>query len=316
MKSVKIMFVAVALLITVSAFSEGLGVIPMSARQLGMGGAGIAVADDAFAWTVNPAGLANLASKPKEGAKWSWDVAGSYGQSNSIDFGPVDEKVKYWDIDFGACDPAAGMGFGGGWAEGKIDPVKADIYGAGFGMKLRSEACKGLSWGVNVQRAKVDVDTGDPDDDFSGSKTLFNAGLMYEVPIAEGKAIKLGLVVNDVTDELGDAVGGGPVGSFIGRTWSMGVALPVSDKLTLAIDNRGVGETLHIWNAGLEWKSNGWAARVGDWDGSLTLGAGYKGTNWFVDAAYGNAPINKVMGLIGGSAPKINLSAITVGMNF
>ena len=175
-------------------------------------------------------------------------------------------------------------------------------------MKLRSESCKGLSWGVNVERAKYDADTVGGG---SGGKTLFNAGLMYDVPVAEGKAIKLGLVVNDVTDELGVASG-----IPIGRTWSMGVALPVSDKITLAIDNRGVGEILHIWNAGLEWKSNGWAVRAGDWDGSLTLGAGYKGKNWFVDAAYGAAPVNKILGMVGPGAPKINLSAITVGANF
>jgi long-subunit fatty acid transport protein len=325
MKSVKIMLVVFALLITVSAFCEGVGIVPMSARQLGMGGAGIAVADDAFAWTQNPAGLASLATKPKEGAKWSWDVAGSYTQSSDLF---ADTKVKAWDIDFGACDPAEGMGFGAGWADAKIDPVKLDIFGAGFGMKVRSESCKGLAWGVNVQRAKLDSDSANSENSFSGSKTLFNAGLMYEVPIAENKAIKLGLVVNDVTNELDDAVGNignigniGNVGnvsniatSFVGRTWSMGFALPVSDKLTLAVDNRGIGQVLHIWSAGLEWKSNGWAVRAGDWDGSLTVGAGYRGKNWYIDAAYGNSPTNKVVNLLGG--PTVNFTAVTVGANF
>jgi len=321
------MIVVVALLITVSAFSEGLGLIPMSARQLGMGGAAIAVADDAFAWTQNPAGLASLASKPKEGAKWTWDVAGSYTQSNNLSFDEdFSERIKAWDIDFAANDPEQGIGFGGGWADAKLDPVKIDLYGAGFGMKLRSEACKGLSWGVNVQRAKLDVD----EEDISGSKTIFNAGLMYEVPIAENKAIKLGLVCNDVTDELGDIASdfgapdyiSGLVGSFVGRSFSFGLSLPVSDKLMLAVDNRGVGELARTWSAGLEWKDNGWAARVGDWDGSLTFGAGYKRDNWFIDAAYGNSPLNKVIGLANGlldpdeQIPTINFAAVTVGVNF
>ena len=315
MKSVKIMLVAVALLITVSAFSEGLGIIPMSARQLGMGGAAIAVADDAFAWTQNPAGLARLADRAKEGDKWAWDVAGSYAQSNSID----GEKLKMWDIDFAACDHAEGMGFGGGWADAKVDPVKADIYGAGFGMKLRSEAVKGLSWGVNVERAKVDDGSGD-----SAGKTLFNAGLLYHVPIAEGKAIKLGLVCNDVSNELGkigDGLGtyGGVIDSFLGRSFSFGIALPVSDKIMLAVDNRGIGELARTWSAGLEWKDNGWAVRAGDWDGSLTLGAGYARNNWFIDAAYGNSPVNKIIALadgLGAGVPAINFTAVTVGCHF
>jgi hypothetical protein len=303
MKPVKIMTVVAALLIAASAYCESLGIIPLSARQLGMGGAAIAVADDAFAWAQNPAGVASLANKPKEDGKWAWDAAASYAQSNEIS----GDRLKAWDVSLSACDPADGMGFGAGWAQPKISDEKMNLYGAGFGMRVKAEGWNQLSWGVSVQRINWPSGADLSDD------TIFNIGLMYDVPIPDRKPIKLGLVVNDVTDKLGDLVEGEDIySSLIGRTWSMGTSFEISPRLLFAADMRGFGNAGRTWSTGVEYKCDEWAFRAGDLDGGLTLGVGYKGSNWFIDYAHGTTP--KLLSLVTDTSVKVN--AVTVGVNF
>jgi hypothetical protein len=259
MKLVKIMLVVAALAMVGTAYCQTFGNV--SARQLGMGGAAVAVADDAFAWIQNPAGLPALAAAPKEGAKWSWDVAAGATFSSENKAG---DNKDLLDISLSACDPVQGMGFGVGAGQDKIAGDKDKLWGAGFGIKGRSDSTRDWALGANFQHESW---TG-------SSQTTYDVGAMYNTEIAEKMPVKVGFVVRNVGDK------------FDGRMYVGGVSFKASQRLLVAADLGGVGQTHRDWALGGEYRLDEWALRAGDAGGALALGAGYKWNNWCLDYAH------------------------------
>jgi hypothetical protein len=276
MRALRIMVVVAVLSIVVAAHCSDFNGV--SARALGMGGASVGVADDAFAWIENPAGLASLAAAPKEGAKWSWDVAAE-GTFSTREFGG--DKHDAWGVTVSACDPSQGLGFGVGGAQDKVDNDKTRLWGAGFGIKGRTDSTKDWAIGVSVRRQDKDVTTVSditPEQTTTivtkDKVTLYDLGLMYDVKIADALPAKIGLVCRNVGDKND------------GRTFDAGISLKASDRLLVAADLSGLGQSNRDWMAGGEYRLNEWAFRAGDASGQLALGVGYQWNNWCIDYAH------------------------------
>jgi len=288
MKTLKIVLVLAALAMAVSGYCQGFNGV--SARSLGMGGTGIAVADDAFAWIQNPAGLAALAAAPKEGSKWSWDVAAE-GTFSTEEADGTGHDV--WGISLSACDPAQGLGFGIGGGQDKPDGgEKSKLWGAGFGIKGRTESTQDWAAGAALRRedhtitsTTYPVGAAQTSVSRTETETVFDLGLMYNVKIAEALPIKLGFVVRNAGDKND------------GRSFDGGVSFKASDRLLVAADLMGIGQSSRDWAIGGEYKVNEWAFRAGDASGQLALGAGYQWNNWCLDYAHtqkGGAKTNLV----------------------
>lgn len=246
--------VLVCVVLATGAFAQGFGLSP---RSMGMGTAGIGVADDGAAWFQNPAGLANLNVQCQDGKLWANDVIGFVGDSDDT----------LWGVNWSGWQPAKGMGFGAGYTS--LAGGDEKTYGVGFGMNITKTP---LSAGVSLMHISD-----------GGSDTFGNIGLLYRF-VQPGKApIRLGLTVLDVTDQIG-----GPV-------WNLGVAWPATPDLLVAVDWNDVSDKYNsAFNAGAEYAfgtNKEWRARAGIFDTGdshkLTLGAGYAlPKNWRVDAAW------------------------------
>jgi hypothetical protein len=251
MKYAWMVAVLVCVVLTSCAFAQDINFTP---RSLAMGTASVAVANDAGAWFQNPAGLASLNVAVPAGKQWANDVIGAYADSGD----------SAWGFDWAGSLPSQGIGVGAGYA----DLSDSKDYGVGFGMKFKTLP---LSWGVNVVRN---------DPDAFDTTTYFNAGLMYKFVGPKAGPITAGLMVNDISNEFGG-----------GTTFTLGLAAPVIDKLSLAVDAIDITSKIHsMINFGAEYKlgeKSEWTVRAGDWDGDLTLGAGYAlPNNWRLDAAW------------------------------
>jgi len=251
MKYVWMVAVLVCVVLTSSAFAQDVLYTP---RSLGMGTSSVAVADDAGAWFQNPAGLASLGVAAPAGKLWANDAIGAY----------ADDGNTNWGATWAGALPSKGLGVGAGY----MDLSTGKDYGAGFGMKCKTIP---LAWGVNILRNDPDGGT---------ATTSFSAGLMYKFVGPVTGPITAGVVARDVSNEFGG-----------GCTFDLGVAAPVMDKLSLAVDAIDVTSKVHSFiNFGAEYKlgeNNEWTARAGAWDGNLTLGAGYVlPANWRLDAAW------------------------------
>jgi hypothetical protein len=276
MKTLKIMLVVAALAMVVSACHADFNFSGISARSLGMGGASVAVADDAFAWFQNPAGLASLAAAPKEGSKWSWDVAAESTFSTQDSDG---SDHTAWGLSLSACDPAQGMGFGIGGGQDKFDNDKTQLWGAGFGIKGRDDSTKDWAIGANVHREDETVtnvvQTAQTTVTRSiDTETVYDLGLMYNVKVAETLPVKIGFVIRNLSDKSD------------GRSYIGGVSFKASDRVLVAADLMGIGQRSRNWAVGGEYKVNEWAFRAGDASGALALGAGYQWNNWCLDYAH------------------------------
>jgi hypothetical protein len=231
-------------------------------RSLGMGTTVVGVADDGAAWYQNPAGLGTIAVTPREGNTWGADAIGLYGKT---DIGPVDFDT--WALTISGRQPEKQWGLGAGLADVE-DAGK--LVGVGYGSQFRDSA---FSWGLNAV-------WNDPDsaDDF----TTLNVGLLYTVEQPEQAPIRLGLRVQDVTDENGS----GPSFDF-GALWPatplVGLALDVIDFT----DETGSGPFFNIGAECALGQQREWTLRAGAADSvdghDLTLGAGYERNAWRLD---------------------------------
>lgn len=274
MKYAWIVTLAVCLVAT-GAWAQGAGV--STARSLGMGGAVIGVADDAAAWYQNPAGLAALNVPVHEGKMWGADVAGIYANRDTID-GSLDS----WGLLGSGWQPAKRMGFGLGF--GDVEDY-VTIIGGGFGMGIGDTD---LSAGINIVNQDYDEELMPTQNGYDGgSDTLLNLGLLYQVRRDEASPVRVGFLVEDLTDE-----------TDMGPWFSAGVAWPATPEWLAALDLRDItDESDHgpFLNVGAEYKPAklvNWAFRAGLYDSGdshdLTLGAGYSWERWRLDAAYGD----------------------------
>ncbi len=260
MKPISLVVAAVALLLASTvAFAQ-------TARYLGMGMTGIAVADDAGALQFNPANLASLdialpaAAHPQYDPwahPWDWQVAGSLEVSGDLD---------YKALHLAGGNSQNGYGLGAYWA----DTMGADEWSVGFGVQQGAN----WSWGLGVQN----LGSG------GGSDTLLHAGLLYEVPQEDAsyEPVRLGLHLQDLTDETNN-----------GPFFNLGIAVPLArclrEDVLLVADWWDVSDEIDsTYNLGVEYVApNEWAVRAGLIGGDeLTAGLGYDGGTWKLDLAW------------------------------
>jgi len=228
---------------TVSASLPGVS----SARYMGMGAVGVAAADDAAALLYNPAALAGL----------PWQAAGTYELQGEVD---------YWAVHLAGSSPGSSMGLGFSYHSISLSPSEG-WWLAGVGAPLGNG---GWKWGASVM-----------DSDLFG-ETIFTVGVLGNLPMGPGAPMRIGLTVEDVTNEYG-------IGPFI----NVGIACPLAvgpgRKLLLAADYLdATDENDSRLNVGLEYDTgSSWIWRAGWFDtDSFTAGFGYNGGSWRADLSW------------------------------
>ena len=251
---------------TTTVLVEGIALVP--ARQMGMGGVGVAAADDAGAINYNPANLASLNIAPPAGQydpytrPWNWQLAGTAEVGGELDF---------WAAHLAGSNPQSNWGVGASF-QSISESSSYDWWLAGAGAQLGGS---NWQWGVSVMDA-----------DIYGGETTFNVGLLHTRQLPAGPPLRVGLTVEDVTDELN-----------VGPFFNVGVAYPLmvsgDQQLLLAADLLDATDEINsIINVGMEFQPcANWAVRGGLIDTDYaTAGLGYKGGAWQVDVAWQEWP--------------------------
>ncbi len=217
------------------------------ARYMGMGSVGVAAADDAGALLYNPAALAGL----------PWQAAGSYELGGELD---------YWAVHLAGSNPGSRVGLGVSY-HSVSEEGNADWWLAGFGAPLGSA---GWQWGASVMDSEL------------FNETIFTVGVLGNLPMGPGAPMRIGLTVEDVTDEYG-------IGPFV----NVGIACPLDvgpgRKLLLAADYLdATDKNESMLNVGLEYDTSGsWIWRAGWYDTDMfTAGFGYNEGSWRADLSW------------------------------
>lgn len=259
------LFVAlvVCLVLASGAWAQGFG----SGRLMGMSAA-IAVVDDATAWNVNPAALARLNVCPaREGKEWANDLLLGYGEN---DYG------SSLGFSWSGWNQEANLGFGAGYVDHRS-------YSKGFGMGVGRPF--GEKWAAGINFGYLNTPT-------DGAVT-FNGGVLYDF----SQAVRGGLVVSDLFGRY-------DVGPF----FDAGLAAYLSPRLLVAVDVYDITDEVDVSiNGGAEYAlSDRWDLRAGTFDSGdghdLSVGLGWAGKAWRVDAAYRDSEDSEF--------------AVTVGHNF
>jgi len=242
-----------------------------TARYSGMGGVGVAVADDNGAINFNPANLGALNIAPDGAADaadedWDWQVGGTL---------EVDGELDYWAVHVAGNNASKGRGFGAAFHSTDAECwMVADWWLVGLGSQLGDSP-----WHVGISVLESDEDLYD-------DETVLNFGLLYECQSDSERPVRVGLTVEDLTEQLDTGeISSGP---FI----NLGVALPFGagcgDWLVGVDLLDATDECERSVNAGVELTtSQNWVLRGGYRDGDmLTVGAGYDGGNWRADASW------------------------------
>lgn len=233
------------------------------ARVTAMGGVRAGLANGASAFLDNPAGLPDVDTFGTRLSPWPIMVSGST---------TLDADVDVWSILGSARNSARTQGIGAGIWHADADAWDADFIGAGYGLELLGPD---TSLGISVYQRDRSASAG-PAQDGDGDATVFSVGLMKRF---EGRINnwRLGAVVRDITDELdGPTV---DVGASIELPAGWLVAADLVD-LTDEVDTR--------FNAGAQWRvpMTSWALRAGLADGDLTVGLGYRISNFELSGAW------------------------------
>ena len=253
-----------------SAFKNGIG-----ARALAMGGAFVAVADDATAVCWNPAGLAQLADTRLAGM--STDLYG---------LGITHQYV-------GAVTSFANLGIGLGWERAAIDGQVVDgTGGLGASFTWTEQAIVGslatnvmdiAMAGANVKYYMADSGLGDTASGFG-----FDLGLLVSL----GDMFVIGV---NAMDLAGSSIGwDGGATDVISGVYKAGLAMNLAeDMLTLAADVDFEGTSLGDTHVGVEFNVIDELALRGGvvltdsfQDYYFTVGAGINVAGLYVDAAY------------------------------
>lgn len=228
---------------TVSVEVPGLS----SARYMGMGSVGVAAADDAAALLYNPAALAGL----------PWQAAGTYELQGELD---------YWAVHLAGSNPGSSVGLGVSYHSVSASPTQA-WWLAGVGAPLGNG---GWKWGASVMDSDL------------FNETIFTVGVLGNWPMGPGAPMRIGLTVEDVTDEY-------DIGPFV----NVGIACPLDvgpgRKLLLAADYLdATDKNESMLNVGLEYDTGGdWLLRAGWFNtDSFTAGFGYNGGSWRADVSW------------------------------
>jgi long-chain fatty acid transport protein len=188
---------ALALLVCQSAFGQTTIEPPMvspGARSLGLGGAFVAVADDATAAWANPSGLMQLV-RPEislEGRGWSEDREGVASNQSSLGFLSFVLPRQEWAIAFYA-QTLSSLEFPNQWsnANGELDPLSGLVVAnAGVSAALRVSDDVSLGFGLAAFAGVFSEGSFNPDEtnpfwDGNGETALgATAGVLWDLGAA------------------------------------------------------------------------------------------------------------------------------------
>jgi len=280
MKRVIVASMALLLVLSVATMADGIGAFSafrngVGARALAMGGAFVAVADDATAVCWNPAGLAQLGDTRLAGM--STDLYG---------LGITHQYV-------GAVTSFANLGIGLGWERAAIDGQVVDgTGGLGSSFTWTEQAIVGslatnvmdiAMAGANVKYYMADSGLGD-----SASGFGFDLGLLVSL----GDMFVIGVNAKDLAGSSLEWDGGAT--DVISGVYKAGLAMNLAeDMLVLAADVDFDGSSLGDTHVGVEFNVidelalRGGVVLTDDFqEYYFTVGAGINVAGLYVDAAY------------------------------
>ena len=280
MKRITVLSLALLMVLSVAAFADGIGAFSafkngIGARALAMGGAFVAVCDDATAMVWNPAGLAQLDDTRLAGM--STDL---YGLGITHQF-------------VGATTSFANLGIGLGWERASIDGQSVEA-GGGLGGSftwvenaiigsLATNVMDVAMVGANVKYYMADSGLGDAASGFG-----FDLGLLVSL----GDMFVIGVNAIDLAGSTIEWDGGAT--DVISGLYKAGLAMKLADdKFVLAADVDFDGTALGDTHVGMEFQLIDELALRGGvvltnnfQDYYLTVGAGINVAGLYVDAAY------------------------------
>ncbi|WP_461366652.1 PorV/PorQ family protein [Candidatus Darwinibacter acetoxidans] len=235
----------------------------LGARALGMGGAHIAVADDAAVIYYNPAGLGRL-----EEFSLTSMYSNQYGAGSYFGLGAAGMNLGAAVLRFGSSSIEETDEYGNPIGEFGVSETAAI---AGYGRTVFS----GLSVGGALKYYNQDLPGN------SGSGFTADVGILYE--LLEGKAL-VGLVGRNLFGSVSYASG---LKDSFERSFGVGVSFTPMENLLVAAD--AAMEDGLTGRVGLEYVLRGVALRAGGSFGGesyLTMGAGFALENFRIDYAY------------------------------
>jgi hypothetical protein len=280
MKRVMVVSLALLMVLSVVVFADGIGAFSafkngIGARALAMGGAFVAVCDDATAMVWNPAGLAQLDDTRIAGM--STDL---YGLGITHQF-------------VGATTSFANLGIGLGWERSSIDGQSVEA-GGGLGESftwvenaiigsLATNVMDVAMVGANVKYYMADSGLGDAASGFG-----FDLGLLVSL----GDMFVIGVNAIDLAGSTVEWDSGAT--DVISGLYKAGLAMKLADdKFVLAADVDFDGTNLGDTHVGMEFQVIDELALRGGvvltnnfQDYFLTVGAGINVAGLYVDAAY------------------------------
>ena len=229
------------------------------ARYRGLGGAGMALADDAGAALMNPAnlGVLNISYEDqiKEERDWEFEAAGMVEVTNVLDI---------WSANFAASPIGRPWGIGGAYAKATPGAAEDDSWTLGFGL---SNTDGTWSAGVSV----TDWDHTDPH--VNVDQRWVDLGVLYRT-----KDANWAVSAEDIGDERN-----------IGTIFNAGVAWMYSPQWTIVADILDITDEVDTGYAvGAEFTPGYyWTYRAGFYQrGNFACGLGYERNRWAVDAAW------------------------------
>ncbi|MFC2095942.1 hypothetical protein ACFLSW_05875 [Candidatus Bipolaricaulota bacterium] len=306
MKRIAVVSLALIMVLSAVAFADGIGAFSafkngIGARALAMGGAFVAVCDDATAMGWNPAGLALLDDTRLAGM--STDL---YGLGITHQF-------------VGATTSFANLGIGLGWERASIDGQLVEAGGGLGGAftwvenaiigSLATNVMDVAMAGANVKYYMADSGLGDTATGFG-----FDLGLLVSL----GDMFVIGVNAMDLAGSTIAWDGGAT--DVVSGLYKAGLALNLAESLVLAADVDFDGTALGDTHVGVEFQVIDELALRGGvvltnnfQDYYLTVGAGINVAGLYVDAAYileetlGNTLVLSaefsLVGLLGGDEP-------------
>lgn len=270
MKRVMIVSLALLMVLSAVAWADGIGAFSafkngVGARALAMGGAFVAVADDATAAVWNPAGLAMI------------DDTRLTGMSTDL-FG-LGVNHQY----VGATTFFANLGIGLAWERTAIDGGTFQWVEQAFGASLATSVMEIAMVGANVNYYLASSGLGDKASGFG-----FDLGVL----VGLGEMFVIGVNAKDLANSAITWDSG--AADSISGVYTAGLAMKLIDsKLVLATDIDFGGEGLGDTHVGVEFKVidelalRGGVVLKNDFqDYYFSVGAGINVAGLYVDAAY------------------------------
>ncbi len=246
--------------------------VAVGARPLALGGAFVAIADDANAIYWNPAGLARM-----EGIRLMGTRAWLY---NVPDFHVDYLAFKAPDLGF--------MSLGFGWLNASLKDIQSENT---FILSLARGGFGPLSVGANVKYFRLDAPGYERYNDpaYQGAQSAW--GIDLSVLWRSRKNLALGLAARNVNQPELKMLSTTTDPDVISRRLHMGAAYLFRETVYLTTDlvsQTGDLGDLSLRTGGEIWFFKAYAVRVGTSQNRQSIGAGVKADHWKVDFALVN----------------------------